>query len=85
MRVPLLAMIVLSSGMVVPGALAFKCLRFSGLACFRLLAGRGVFRIVYCVAFRCVIQVISLSSAAGAADEKHEKIGISGTYPKQSV
>ena len=85
MRVPRLAMIVLSSGMIVPGALAFKCLRFSGLACFRLLAGGGVLRIVDCVAFRCVIQVISLSSAAGAADEKHEKMGISGTYPKQSV
>jgi hypothetical protein len=68
-------MIVLSSGVIVPGALAFKCLRFSGLACFRLLAGGGVFRIVYCVAFRCVIQVISLSSAAGAADEKTRKNG----------
>jgi len=30
--VPRLAMIVLSSGMIVPGALACKCLRFSGLA-----------------------------------------------------
>jgi len=82
MRMPRLSMIV---GMVVLCALAFKCLRFSGLAYFRLLAGGGVLRIVDCVAFRCVIQVISLSSAAGAASERHENMGISGTYPKQSV
>jgi hypothetical protein len=57
-------MIVLRMGVL---ALAFKCLRFSGLACFRL-SGCGALRIVECVAFCCVIQVISLSSAAGAAD-----------------
>jgi hypothetical protein len=58
-----LTMVVLSSGMTVPGmlALAFKCLRFSGLALFRLLPRGGVLRIVDCVAFCCVIQVISLS------------------------
>jgi hypothetical protein len=56
--------------------LAFKCLRFSGLARFRLLPGGGVLRIVYCVAFCCVIQVISLSGAAVAADdERHGKNG----------
>lgn len=71
--------------MIVFRVLAFKCLRFSGLALFWLLPGRWVLRIVECVAFCCVIQVISLSSAAGAASEKHGKMGISGTYPKQSV
>jgi hypothetical protein len=33
------------------------------LALFRLLPGGGVLRIVNCVAFCCVIQVISLSGA----------------------
>jgi hypothetical protein len=33
------------------------------LALFRLLPGGGVLRIVECVAFCCVIQVISLSGA----------------------
>jgi hypothetical protein len=63
--------------MIVPGmlALAFKCLRFSGLALFRLLPGGRVLRSIECVAFGCVIQVISLSSAAGAADERHGKNG----------
>ncbi len=69
MGLPRLPMIV---GMVV---LTFKCLRFSGLALFRLLPGGGVLRIVECVAFGCVIQLISLSSAAGVADEKHGKNG----------
>ena len=55
--------------------LAFKCLRFNRLALFRLLPRGGVLRIVYCVAFCCVIQVISLSSAAVAADEKIRKNG----------
>jgi hypothetical protein len=36
--------------------LAFKCLRFSGLARFRLLLRSRVLRIVYCVALCCVIQ-----------------------------
>ena len=66
MRVARLAMIVL--------VLAFKCLRFSGLALFRLPRS-GVLRIVDCVAFCCVIQVISLSGAALTADERHGKIG----------
>ncbi len=56
-----LAMIVPRMGMIV---LAFKCLRFSGLALFRL-SGGGVLRIIECVAFCCVIQVISLSGADG--------------------
>jgi len=56
MRVAGLAMIVLC--VIV---LAFKCLRFSGLARFRLLLRTRVLRIVYCVALCCVIQVISLS------------------------
>jgi hypothetical protein len=43
--------------------LAFNCLRLSGLALFRLLPRGGVLRIVYCVAFCCIIQVISLSGA----------------------
>ena len=57
-------MIVYPRSMVVL-ALAFKCLRFNRLALFhlRLLPRGGVLRIVYCVAFRCVIQVISLSGA----------------------
>jgi hypothetical protein len=42
-------------------ALACKPLRFSSLA--RLWLRGRVLRIVYCVAFRCVIQVISLSGA----------------------
>jgi hypothetical protein len=82
-------MAVLAMGMIMTRmgmfALAFKCLRFSGLARFRLFPGSRVLRIVECVAFGCVIQVISLSSAAIAADERHGKMGISGTYPKQSV
>jgi hypothetical protein len=41
--------------------LAFKCLRFSGLGRFWLLLRSRVLRIVDCVAFCCVIQVISLS------------------------
>jgi hypothetical protein len=69
--------------------LAFKCLRFSGLARFHLrllllLRGR-VLRILECVAFCCVIQVISLSGADVAADERRVKMGISGTYPRQPV
>ena len=58
MRVAGLTMIVLA--VIV---LAFKCLRFSGLALFhlRLLLRSRVLRIVYCVALCCVIQVISLS------------------------
>ena len=69
MRVAGLAMIMI--------VLAFKCLRFSGLALFLGLLLRGrVLRIIECVAFCCVIQVISLSGAAVAADaEKHGKIG----------
>lgn len=69
MRMAGLAMIVLPNGMIVPSmlALAFKCLRFNRLALFRLLPRGGVLRIVYCIAFRCVFQVISLSSAADAA------------------
>ena len=50
---------------VVVLTLAFKCLPFSGLALVRLVSRRKVlrrrvFRIVDCVAFCCVIQVISL-------------------------
>jgi hypothetical protein len=59
--------------------MAFKCLRFSGLASFhlRLLLRGRVLRTVECVAFCCVIQVISLSlsSAAVADDERHGKMG----------
>jgi hypothetical protein len=81
-----LTMIVLPRGVIM---LAFKCLRFSGLALFhlRLMLRGSILRIVDCVAFCCVVQVISLSSAAVACsdDEKHGKTGISGTYPKQSV
>jgi hypothetical protein len=48
----------LSVGMIVPAmsVLAFKCLRFSGLARFRLLLRSRVLGIVYCVALCCVIQ-----------------------------
>jgi hypothetical protein len=53
--------------------LACNCLRFSGLALFRLLPGGRVLRIIECVAFCCVIQVISLSGAAVAADKKTRK------------
>jgi hypothetical protein len=76
MRVAGLAMIMYPRSMVV---LAFKCLRFSGLALFhlRLLPRGRVLRIIECVAFCCVVQVISLSffSAAVAADEKTRKNG----------
>ena len=65
---------------MIMAVLAFKSLRFNGLALFRL-PGRGVLRIVYCVAFCCVIQVISLSSAAGAADEKQENGGFPARTP----
>ena len=81
MRVVRLAVIVLP--VIV---LAFKCLRFSGLGLFRLLLRSRVLRIVYCVAFCCVIQVISLSVPTYCLMLKDtEKMGISGTYPKQSV
>jgi hypothetical protein len=54
---------------VVVLALALKCLPFSGLALFCLISRRKVFRgrvlrIVNCVRFCCVIQVVSLSGAA---------------------
>jgi hypothetical protein len=69
MGVPRLSMIVLSMDTIVicVGMLTLACkfLCFSGLAFFhlRLLPRGRVLRIVYCVAFRCVIQVISLSGA----------------------
>jgi hypothetical protein len=47
--------------------LAFKCLPFSGLALFRLVSRGRVLRIVNCVRFCCVIQVVSLSGAADVA------------------
>lgn len=49
----------LAVGVVV---LAFKCLCFSSLAFFhlRLLLRGRVLRVIKCVAFCCVIQVISL-------------------------
>ena len=79
MRVAGLAMIVIM--------LAFNCLRFSGLAGFhlRLLLRGRVLRIIECVAFCCVIQVISLSVPRLLLMKDTEKLGISGTYPKQSV
>jgi hypothetical protein len=40
--------------------LAFKCLPFSSLALFGLLR-RRVLRIVYCITFRCVIQIVFLN------------------------
>jgi hypothetical protein len=50
--------------------LAFKWLPLNGLALFRLLLRGRVLRIIKCVLFCCVIQVISLFGAAVATDEK---------------
>jgi hypothetical protein len=66
-----MGVVMLSVSVVVLGPLlafrrlALKCLPFSGLALFRLIFRRmvlrgRVLRIVYCVAFCCVIQVFSL-------------------------
>ena len=74
----------LSVGMIIPVSvvvlgplkafrrLALKCLPLSGLALFRLVSRRMLFRrrvlrIVNCVRFCCVIQVVSLSGAADVA------------------
>jgi hypothetical protein len=68
---------------VVVLALAFKCLPFSGLALFPLLLRGRVLRIVYCVRFCCVIQVVSLSAAPVAANAKrHGKIGVFWHVPQ---
>lgn len=53
--------------------LAFKCLPLKGLALFGLLFRGSIFRIIKCVLFCCVIQVISLFGAAVATDEKTRK------------
>jgi len=66
--------IVLAVRVIVSGV-ALKCLPFNGLGLFRLISRRKVLRgrvlrIVDCVAFCCVIQVISLSGAAVDAERR---------------
>jgi hypothetical protein len=58
MGVTRFAVVVLAMSMVV---LAFKCLPLNGLVLFWLLLRGRVLRIIKCVLFCCVIQVISLS------------------------